>query len=141
MSTPQSKADLPVPPHEAWWALLQSRMAQVASLLPASLVGVIQFEVGRDAPSPPAFFYLQLQGPGSTGHAGVARRSDAWVECSEDLLFAQLTALASQTTPDPSPSAMEVRGHITLVRSFFEALARAPAPKSWLESRLGGTSS
>lgn len=140
MTTLQTKADLPMPPHEAWWALLQSQMAQVAALLPADLAGVVQFEIQREAPARPAFFHLELRGPASSGASGIAVQADAWVSCTEDLLFAQL-ASAQPVAAKPDPSArMEVRGQSRLVQRFFEALAKAPAPRSWLETRIGGKS-
>lgn len=114
---------------------MQKQMTQVAAVLPADLTGVVQFEIQREAPAAAAFFHLELRGPASSGVSGIAEQADAWVTCSEDLLFAQLAEPSA-----PPSTRMEVREQTNPVRRFFEALAKAPAPQSWLQSRLGGSS-
>ena len=120
-----SFADLEVPAHRAWWMLLNQRIDQVRAGLPASLQGVVQFEVRNVG-----FFHLDVDGKNTTGHEGLARKFDTLVSTSDSELAELLDS------DDGVEGALKCTGNVALFTSLLDAVGDvAPAAKSFIELR------
>ncbi|MCC7385781.1 MAG: hypothetical protein IT384_28285 [Deltaproteobacteria bacterium] len=113
---------------QLWWRLIVARVTQVQGTLPPALKGTIQVvltgpsgEVSRS--------FLRLDRRGAALGVGAAEHADAVIEIDDQ---------GAQGLLRGGPEArgqLAVRGDRALVQAFFSALAKAPAPTSWLGIR------
>lgn len=110
---------------EVWWALVLKRFEEVRLGLSKDLAGVLEFEIlGADGA-----FHLVLDGPRSRAGEGRAPAPRARIGIDEAALSSMLSGGAVDRP------VFRVSGDFALYHDFFQALAEAGQPKSWLEIR------
>jgi hypothetical protein len=118
-----------VEPHVLWWALLESRIAQVSSRFPKDLIGAVGFEIDELGIGGPRY-RIEVDGPRVTTSFGTTGPLDALAATSDVLLGRLLFGEA------PPAQVFQVFGDYALYRRLFECLSQHGAPRSWLEMRI-----